>query len=286
MASNFCIISNTDISGIGVRTATYAQNILSFVPAFLALLDKKISNEELDSLEGQSTTILLSAFALLIAAFIEAKNRTNGLDNYHTTIVLNLSWMNNTNTFIYILFHLHRKPWHRLFGNRHFPDEEQSADTMATSDTMSKTKLVPRSLSFKTLAVIRAKVPRLAPIIDKVNLVIVIGSLHLSVMGALGIWLWFNPSRFGASTVTGCSVTPSTSLFGQAISLSSQGLRVVSLVVYFLILIPGLNLFIPTVLFCTPLVLGTRHGSYRGRALNAHVHQHPFHRRHRAVDRT
>ncbi|KAJ7025257.1 hypothetical protein C8F04DRAFT_918690, partial [Mycena alexandri] len=98
-----------DISGIGVRTATYAQNILSFVPAFLALLDKKISNEELDSLEGQSTTILLSAFALLIAAFIEAKNRINGLDNYHTTIVLNLSWMNNTNTFIYILFHLHRK---------------------------------------------------------------------------------------------------------------------------------------------------------------------------------
>ncbi|KAJ7891888.1 hypothetical protein B0H14DRAFT_2258598, partial [Mycena olivaceomarginata] len=96
-----------DISGIGVRTATYAQNILSFVPAFLALLDRRVSDGELDSLEGQSTTILLSAFALLIAAFIQAHN--HGLDNYHTTIVLNLSWMNNTNTFIYILFLLHRK---------------------------------------------------------------------------------------------------------------------------------------------------------------------------------
>ncbi|KAJ7754026.1 hypothetical protein B0H16DRAFT_1690602 [Mycena metata] len=86
MASASCIIPNTDISGIGVRTATYAQNILSFVPAFLALLDKKVSNEELDSLRGQSTTILLSAFALLIAAFIQAQNHANGLDNYHTTM--------------------------------------------------------------------------------------------------------------------------------------------------------------------------------------------------------
>ncbi|KAJ6449948.1 hypothetical protein C8R45DRAFT_1128409, partial [Mycena sanguinolenta] len=93
-----------DISGIGVRTATYAQNILSFVPALLALQDGKVSDGELDSLQGQSTTILLSAFALLIAAFILAHNQ---LDNYHTTVVLNLSWMNNTDTFIYLLFLLH-----------------------------------------------------------------------------------------------------------------------------------------------------------------------------------
>ncbi|KAJ7860281.1 hypothetical protein B0H13DRAFT_1639616, partial [Mycena leptocephala] len=95
-----CIASNTDISGIGVRTAAYAQNLLSFVPAFLALRDNKISKGELKSLAEQSMTILISAYALLIAAFILARNQ---LDNYHTTIVLNLSWINNTNTFIYIL---------------------------------------------------------------------------------------------------------------------------------------------------------------------------------------
>jgi hypothetical protein len=35
--SGFCV--NTDISGIGVRTATYAQNLLSFLLALWALYD-------------------------------------------------------------------------------------------------------------------------------------------------------------------------------------------------------------------------------------------------------
>ncbi|KAJ6535758.1 hypothetical protein B0H19DRAFT_963762, partial [Mycena capillaripes] len=98
---------NTDISGIGVRTATYAQNLLSFLPAFWALLDGQVDENELATLETQSTTILLSAFALLFSSTIQA--RTQGLDSFHATIVLNLSWMNNTNTFIYMLLLLHRK---------------------------------------------------------------------------------------------------------------------------------------------------------------------------------
>ncbi|KAJ7741878.1 hypothetical protein B0H16DRAFT_1247392, partial [Mycena metata] len=96
-----------DISGIGVRSATYAQALLSFLPAFWALLDGHVDENELATLETQSTTILLSAFALLFSAIIQAQ--TQGLDSYHATIVLNLSWMNNTNTFIYMLLLLHRK---------------------------------------------------------------------------------------------------------------------------------------------------------------------------------
>ncbi|KAJ7933461.1 hypothetical protein B0H13DRAFT_1538905, partial [Mycena leptocephala] len=90
-----------DISGIGVRTATYAQNLLSFLPAFWALVDRTVDESEKEALETQSTTILLSAFALLFSAIIQA--RTQGLDSYNTALVLNLSWMNNTNTFIYLL---------------------------------------------------------------------------------------------------------------------------------------------------------------------------------------
>ncbi|KAJ7167868.1 hypothetical protein C8R46DRAFT_898226, partial [Mycena filopes] len=92
---------NTDISGIGVRSATYAQNLLSFLPAILALVDGDVDEHERDYLETQSTTILLSAFALLFSAIIQARTQT--LDSHHATIVLNLSWMNNTNTFIYML---------------------------------------------------------------------------------------------------------------------------------------------------------------------------------------
>ncbi|KAJ7660988.1 hypothetical protein B0H17DRAFT_912486, partial [Mycena rosella] len=90
-----------DISGIGVRVAIYAQNLLSFIPAVWALWDGNVSDYELESVETQSTTILITAFAILISAIVEA--RTVGLSNFHASIVLSLSWMNNTNTFIYFL---------------------------------------------------------------------------------------------------------------------------------------------------------------------------------------
>ncbi|KAJ7090620.1 hypothetical protein C8R44DRAFT_562448, partial [Mycena epipterygia] len=99
--------SDPDISGIGVRVAIYAQNLLSFIPAVWALWDGKITDAELDSVETQSTTILITAFAILISAMVEA--RMVGLTNYHASIVLNLSWMNNTNTFIYFLLYVHHK---------------------------------------------------------------------------------------------------------------------------------------------------------------------------------
>ncbi|KAJ7058729.1 hypothetical protein C8F01DRAFT_990224, partial [Mycena amicta] len=103
--------TNTDISGIGVRSATYAQNLLSFVPAVVALVnDGKISQSEREFIQDQSTNILLTAFGLLLSAIIQATT-AEGLDNYHLALVLNLSWMNNTNTFIYLLLLFHRKTW-------------------------------------------------------------------------------------------------------------------------------------------------------------------------------
>jgi hypothetical protein len=101
------IPANPDISGVGVRAAIYIQNLLSFFPAFYALLDGKISVKELETVEKQSTTILITAFAVLISAIVQAA--TIGLSSFHTSIILNLSWMNNTNTFIYFLLYIHHK---------------------------------------------------------------------------------------------------------------------------------------------------------------------------------
>ncbi|KAJ7785070.1 hypothetical protein DFH07DRAFT_706455, partial [Mycena maculata] len=95
-----------DISGIGVRAAIYAQNFLSFVPAAWALWDGDVSSYKVESVETQSTTILITAFAILISAMVEAQS---GLSNFHASIVLSLSWMNNTNTFIYFLLYVQRK---------------------------------------------------------------------------------------------------------------------------------------------------------------------------------
>ncbi|KAJ6573134.1 hypothetical protein DFH09DRAFT_916359 [Mycena vulgaris] len=108
MSSISCIIqADPDISGIGVRAAIYTQNLLSFVPAIWALWDGEVSAYELESVETQSTTILITAFAILISAMVEA--RTAGLSSFHASIVLSLSWMNNTNTFIYFLLYVQRK---------------------------------------------------------------------------------------------------------------------------------------------------------------------------------
>lgn len=102
-----CSSSNPDISGVGVRVAIYAQNLLSFIPALRALWDGEVSEYELESVETQSTTILITAFAILISAIVEA--RTLGLTSFDATIVLSLSWMNNTNTFIYFLLYVQHK---------------------------------------------------------------------------------------------------------------------------------------------------------------------------------
>ncbi|KAH8796860.1 hypothetical protein DL96DRAFT_1432723, partial [Flagelloscypha sp. PMI_526] len=102
-----CLSANPDVSGIGVRTAIYAQNLFSFVPAFYALLDGKVSFDELDSIEIQAMTILITALALLLSAIIEAM--TQDLSAIHAGIILNLSWMNNTNLFIYLALYIHHK---------------------------------------------------------------------------------------------------------------------------------------------------------------------------------
>ncbi|KAJ6564655.1 hypothetical protein B0H19DRAFT_942691 [Mycena capillaripes] len=106
MDSSPCIPANPDISGIGVRVAIYAQNLFSFIPAVWALWDRHVSEYELESVGTQSTTILITAFAILISAIAEART---GLSNFHASIVLSLSWMNNTNTFIYFLLYVQRK---------------------------------------------------------------------------------------------------------------------------------------------------------------------------------
>jgi hypothetical protein len=111
LSSPMCDISgNPDIAGIGVRIAIYIQNILSFGPAFYSLInDRKVDRKELRTVEKQSTTILITAFAILISLIVQAL--AFNLSAFHTSIVLNLSWMNNTNTFIYFLLYIHHKSY-------------------------------------------------------------------------------------------------------------------------------------------------------------------------------
>lgn len=107
MSSPCLIPSNPDIAGIGVRAAIYAQNLLCFVPAVWAIWDGQVTEYELDSVETQSTTNLVLAFAILISCIVQAF--TLGLTNYHASIVLSMSWINNTSVFVYFLMYVHHK---------------------------------------------------------------------------------------------------------------------------------------------------------------------------------
>ncbi|KAF6747707.1 hypothetical protein DFP72DRAFT_588136, partial [Ephemerocybe angulata] len=107
MSTDRCIPGNPDIAGVGVRIAIYVQTLLCFFPAFWALLDGKVSQGELDAAENQATTNLVLAFAILISSIVQAQ--TLGLTNYHASIVLNMSWLNNTNAFIYFLLYIQHK---------------------------------------------------------------------------------------------------------------------------------------------------------------------------------
>jgi hypothetical protein len=104
-----CLIpANPDIAGIGVRVAIYVQNFLSFVPAFYAIMnDGRVDEQELRTTRNISITILVTAFSILISAIVQA--RSYGLSAFHASIILNLSWMNNTNTFIYFILWVHHR---------------------------------------------------------------------------------------------------------------------------------------------------------------------------------
>ncbi|KAJ7731651.1 ankyrin repeat-containing domain protein [Mycena metata] len=228
--------TNTDISGIGVRSATYTQNLISFIPAIVALAnDGKISNNEHTFIEEQSTNILLTAFGLLISALIQAST-AQGLDNYHLALVLNLSWMNNTNLFIYLLLRLHRKLWQ---APPRLPDPwswwKVCMLLLHTSDhkpTAKASVAMPNTaLKVRTLA------PKAWSLLRRVDTATFIGSLHLSLMGALGVWLWFDPAHFSISDT--CLPGATMTVLGDTSLICA-------------VLVPIANLLLPMALILVP----------------------------------
>ncbi|KAJ7029880.1 ankyrin repeat-containing domain protein [Mycena alexandri] len=77
------------------------------------------------------------------------------------------------------------------------------------------------------------------------------------MMSAVGIWLWQDPLAFGNTTnANGCALRFSTyAVLGKFIPLKSQTLRIVSLVLYAMFLVPGLNLLIPISAFLAIILL-------------------------------
>ncbi|KAK7456445.1 hypothetical protein VKT23_010693 [Stygiomarasmius scandens] len=255
-----CDLSDPDISGIGVRAAIYIQNLLSFIPAIWALWDGDVSAYELECIETQSTTILITAFAILISAMVEVQ--TVGMSSFNAIVVLSMSWMNNTNTFIYFLLYVQHKsqpgPEHvdptwsawvqHLKGRLSFhlvtsqikyalkPDAQLEKDAQIATNDPEQQGQEKETMQESNLKNIFRRI------------VLVLGSLHLSLMAGLGVWLWSNPGSFGGPDQGSC-LLESTAILGRKVPLSSEGLRVWSLLIYSIFLLPGFNLLLPIAVF-------------------------------------
>ncbi|KAH6902375.1 hypothetical protein BKA70DRAFT_670816 [Coprinopsis sp. MPI-PUGE-AT-0042] len=190
------IPANTDISGVGVRSAIYAQNLLCLLSALWALWDGKVTQGKLDYAEMQTTTNLILAFAILISSIVQAY--TLGISNYHANIVLMMSWMNNTNTFVYFILYIHHKiglqeseggvdkTWRAWV--KHVKDRFSFTLTGSNGkDTEARITDNDGTTDGNNRAGAKILVKRFA---------LVLGSLHLTLMAALGIWLWSDLQLF------------------------------------------------------------------------------------------
>ncbi|KAJ6514063.1 ankyrin repeat-containing domain protein [Mycena vulgaris] len=205
--------------------------------------------------------------------------RTVRLTNYHASIVLSLSWMNNTNTFIYFLLYVQHKsqagpgqvkPDLKSWINHtranisvqstfaplrilrseaaSIVNDAEDLERKQDQDAESQRQLVDHGFDAPSQAFIKAITKRI---------VLLLGSLHLSLMAALGIWLWSDPRAFGFTDANSCTIdSASTMILGNPVQLGSRGLRAWSIAIYSLFLAPGLNLILPMGLFLGLIILG------------------------------
>ncbi|KAF7350319.1 Multiple ankyrin repeats single kh domain [Mycena venus] len=282
MSDTPCIIPpNPDVSGIGVRAAICAQNLACFLPVVIHLSDGKITKAKLKGIKDQSIGMLAIAFAILFTTIILAKgaggNQT--ITSYHAAVVLDLSWMSNTSTWIWFILYVHYRSkrdngrteanwstWRDILleplqdlmgwnGTDSYSTERNEGDCENVDIAQriwTRTKYV--------VATVRHIIQRLCRLISA-QPVLTLGSIHLSLMAGIGIWLWSAPARFGQPLSPNCD--PILAVVGIPVRFSSTPLRILSLAIYFIVLIPGFNLVLPFLFFLALHISYNRVQSFR-----------------------
>ena len=312
---------NADVAGIGVRTAIYAQAVLTLVQPLLASLDEHISDDELTDLHILYLGILLPGCALLFSAIIQTK--TFGLTVYHAIIVLYLSWINNTSALIFFQFALiadRGRDLRRMVGDalellygslagatddikldlaKEGAEALKSVLETARGDKKLKEEIwkdvinglglledfasrrlgggatqesplwrfvktdgerLQKSLgipvdpaSRSRLQWFRSATTRVAnskwvpggshvlSLLQRDWVMAGLASAHLTLFAAFGLWLWFEIKGFGENP----ECIPFTNIFiFHAIPVTSPALRVISIVIYIVCLLPIINIVV------------------------------------------
>ncbi|KAJ7477497.1 hypothetical protein FB451DRAFT_1454293 [Mycena latifolia] len=180
------------------------------------------------------------------------------ITSFHAAVILDLSWMNNTSTWIWFLLYAHHLSKADK-GKDHGTDwkprcprcrlERGRNPILATwsdwAPVVLSSKACPRHFRARSgPALVLRIVDRAWDLFSRAP-VLILGSFHLSLMAAVGIWLWLNPVKFGAPM----HCDPTLTIVGGPAHFSSPALRIFSLAMYFLLLIPGINLLPPIFFF-------------------------------------
>ncbi|TDL20549.1 hypothetical protein BD410DRAFT_366818 [Rickenella mellea] len=202
-----CLEPDPDIAGIGVRVAIYVQALLSVVYPIFFASDGKIDEREAKTMSGVSITIVLTATALLVSTAIEA--HTGGISLYHALIILELSWINSM-TFLTVHFVL-----------RAAKSIEAQRDTPAGMLWQTRIRFSEFLTSEEA----------------------VVASIHFTVVGAIGLWIWSHVASFGSQP--DCNPGTIIVILSKTISVThGPTIRRVSLAVYSIALIPAINVYV------------------------------------------
>jgi hypothetical protein len=135
--------------------------------------------------------------------------------------------MNNTSTFIWFLLYVHHR-------------SKDDKPILATWLSWARHLLSPlkggSNRDNKGQKAFQSVIQQLWNLVSRAP-VLTLGSVHLSLMSFVGVWFWSNPSNFGVPI----PCYPSPAIVGGSVSFSSSALRIWSLFIYSLLLIPGIN---------------------------------------------
>ncbi|KAJ7290735.1 hypothetical protein C8J57DRAFT_1459142 [Mycena rebaudengoi] len=205
-----------DISGIGVRAAIYAK-IFCFLPVVAHLRDGTVSAEEMKGVKDRHARRRIPH-----SHFHHHPGhccRRTADNRFHAAIILDLSWMNNTSTWIWFLLYAHylskadKRKRARQGLEATLPSlssrtgqESNACDRADWRQVVFSSKVCPHHASERSRALVFRAVHRVWDQFSQAP-VLILGSFHLSLMSAIGIWLWLDLNKFGTPISSSCVPT-------------------------------------------------------------------------------
>jgi hypothetical protein len=205
---------NPDIAGIGVRLSVYIQATLTILPLPWFLSHGHLNKKEQRFIRQGEFGLVLTTLAILITAFIQSAEAH--LSIYHAVVVLNLAWINVASASVCFVFEQFTTDRDGHFSLHLWKPKILKRDLSRWWDRMWKERGWMKKVIYVAF------------------------SLNITLLGAFGLRLWTNVSEFGSTPE--CIPNIRVATFGISTPASNARLRITSLVIYAITLVPVLNL--------------------------------------------